>query len=121
MTSERPVARTGAVRNERGVTLIELMVVVAIISIIAAIAMVVIYQDVTAKSRIAADFGTVASLRSAVAIYYSRKDGNFPPDQPVLETLVLPSPPIFQCPGQSYTYDPTNGVITLAIVTASNC
>ncbi|MGH7266892.1 MAG: prepilin-type N-terminal cleavage/methylation domain-containing protein, partial [Candidatus Rokuibacteriota bacterium] len=40
--------------NQRGVTLVELMVVVAIIAIIAAIA-ITLYQDIQKKSKLAAD------------------------------------------------------------------
>src|SRR5262252_8531205 len=41
-------------RNQKGVTLVELMVVVAIIAIIAAIA-ITLYQDVQKKARLGAD------------------------------------------------------------------
>ena len=106
-------------RNQRGVTLVELMVVVAIIAIIAAIA-ITLYQDVQKKARLAADNGTIAALRSASAIYYGKNDGAFP-SQGTLNTLVQPSPPIMQCPGNTWAIDPANGKITLSGNDVSVC
>jgi prepilin-type N-terminal cleavage/methylation domain-containing protein len=118
---QKPRQRAGSGRrDERGITLIEIMVVVGILAIIAAIALIVLYQDVARKSRLAADNGTVAALRSAVAIYYGKNDGTFPPSKPVVHTLVMPAP-TFQCPGQDYTYDPSNGMIALLINNPSGC
>lgn len=106
-------------RDQRGVTLVELMVVVAIIAIIAAIALT-LYQNVQQKAKLAADQGTAASLRSAVAIYYGRKNGNFPPDKSTLNTLVSPAP-TWQCAGQDYEYSATNGKVTLTVNDAASC
>ena len=100
----------GRYRNTRGVTLVELMVVVAIIAIIAAIA-ITLYQDVQKKARLAGDQGTMAALRSAIAIYFGRNDGVFP-TQATLQTLVQPAPPLIQCPGASWSSDVGNGKIT---------
>ena len=105
--------------DQRGVTLVELMVVVAIIAIIAAIA-ITLYQDVQKKARLAADLGTVAALRSATAIYFGRNDGVFA-TQGTLSTLVQPSPPIFQCTGSSWAADTTNGKITYTPNDVSAC
>ena len=66
--------RRRLLRKQRGLTLVELMIVVTIIAVIAAVAMAV-YQDIIKKSRLAADQGVVSSLRSAVAIYYGRSNG----------------------------------------------
>jgi len=107
-------------KGQRGVTLVELMVVVAIIAIIAAIALT-LYQNVQQKAKLSADQGVGAALRSAVAIYYGRKNGNFPPTKTVLNTLVSPSPPVFQCTGQSYTYVNNTGLITLGVNNAADC
>jgi prepilin-type N-terminal cleavage/methylation domain-containing protein len=103
----------GQLRSQKGLTLVELMVVVAIIAIIAAVA-ITMYQDIQKKARIAADNGTAASLRSAVAIYYGKHNGNFP-DQATLLTLVQPSPPVWACPGQGITYDVANGKVLLVV------
>jgi len=106
-------------KNQRGVTLVELMVVVAIIAIIAAIA-ITLYQDVQKKARLAADQGTIAALRSASAIYYGKNDGTFS-TQGTLSTLVQPSPPVFQCTGSSWSVDATNGKITYTPNDVSAC
>ena len=96
-------------RDQRGVTLVELMIVVTIIAIIAAVA-IAIYQDIVKKSKLAADQGVVASLRSAVAIYYGKSNGLFPATLGAVEALVQPAP-VFTCTVVP-TYDPANGKIT---------
>ncbi len=100
-------------RDQRGVTLVELMVVVAIIAIIAAIA-ITLYQNVQQKAKLSADQGTVAAMRSAVAIYYGKNNGVFPGTQAAVNKLVVPAP-TWQC-SKTPTYDATNGKITLATV-----
>ncbi|HEV8310576.1 MAG TPA: prepilin-type N-terminal cleavage/methylation domain-containing protein [Methylomirabilota bacterium] len=105
------------VRNQRGVTLVELMVVVAIIAIIAAIA-ITLYQDVQKKAKLAADQGVIAAMRSAIAIYYGQHNGNFPGAP---GNYVTPSPPAFQCVGFGYTYDSATGLITVSGNLASGC
>ena len=96
-------------RSERGVTLVELMVVVAIIAIIAAIA-ITLYQDVQKKAKLAADQGQAAAQRSAVAIYYGKNNGIFPVSTASVNSLVVPQP-TFNCT-VTPVYDATNGKIT---------
>jgi prepilin-type N-terminal cleavage/methylation domain-containing protein len=96
-------------RDECGLTLVELMIVVTIIAIIAAVAFA-IYQDTVKKAKLAADLGIVASLRSAVAIYYGRSNGSFPDSLGAVESLVHPTP-VYSCSARP-VYDPANGKIT---------
>lgn len=104
-------------RDQRGLTLVELMIVVTIIAIIAAVA-IAIYQDIVKKSKLAADQGTVSSLRSAVAIYYGRTNGLFPATMGSVEALVTPVP-VYNCTVPP-VYDSANGKITFTAV-LSDC
>ena len=96
-------------RSQKGLTLVELMVVVAIIAIIAAVAMTV-FQDIQKKAKLAADQGNVAAMRSAVAIYYGKNNGIFPGSEGGVEALVTPAP-TWQC-GTTPAYDTGNGNLT---------
>ena len=104
-------------RDQRGLTLVELMIVVTIIAIIAAVA-IAIYQDIVKKSKLAADQGIVSSLRSAVAIYYGRSNGLFPATMTSVEALVQPAP-IYNCTVPPI-YEPANGKITFT-ATIGDC
>lgn len=107
----------GRLAGERGVTLVELMVVVTIIAIIAAIA-VAVFQEMTKKAKLSADHDTVGNLRSAVALYYGRTNGGFPTDLTSISTLIAPRPS-WQC-GVVPTYDNANGKLTFT-ATIGNC
>jgi prepilin-type N-terminal cleavage/methylation domain-containing protein len=61
----------------KGFTLIELMIVVVIIGILASIA-IPKFADLMTRSKESAVKGALASLRSAVSIYYSDTDGLWP-------------------------------------------
>ena len=109
--------RRPGIADQRGLTLVELMVVVTIIAIIAAVA-IAVYQDIVKKSKLAADQGVVASLRSAVAIYYGRSNGLFPASLASVEALVQPAP-IYNC-SVPPVYDSANGKITFT-ATLGDC
>src|SRR3954467_4949389 len=75
-----------SIKSKTGFTLIELMIVVAIIGILAAIAIPKFSQLVT-KSNEANTKGNLGALRSALSIYYGDMEGWYPTDS--LATLTV--------------------------------
>jgi len=67
------------VKTKRGFTLIELMIVVAIIGILAAIAIPKFSQLIT-KGNEANTKGNLGAIRSALSIYYGDTEGTYPSD-----------------------------------------
>ena len=104
-------------RSQKGLTLVELMVVVAIIAIIAAVA-ITVFQDIQKKAKLAADQGNIAALRSAIAIYYGKNNGIFPAAEANVEALVTPAP-TWQC-NTPPTYNTGNGRLDFT-VTVDDC
>ncbi|MBI2469269.1 MAG: hypothetical protein HYV62_15860 [Candidatus Rokubacteria bacterium] len=76
--------------------------------------LLVTMPNVTLKARLAADQGTLAAMRSAIAIYYGQH-GTFP-DHP--GHYVNPGPPNFVCVNLAYVYSPMTG--DLKITSANN-
>ena len=64
-------------KKSKGFTLIELMIVVAIIGILAAVA-IPKFADLVTRSKEASIKGSLGAVRSAVSIYYSDTEGDFP-------------------------------------------
>jgi prepilin-type N-terminal cleavage/methylation domain-containing protein len=63
--------------NKKGFTLIELMIVVAIIGILAAIA-IPKFAELIRKSSEGASKGNLGAIRSALSIYYGDLEGQYP-------------------------------------------
>src|SRR6187431_1386525 len=61
---------------QKGFTLIELMIVVAIIGILAAVA-IPQYQDYTVKAKLSKSAGYVAPIKTAIAVYM-QENGSYP-------------------------------------------
>ncbi len=77
--------------NSKGFTLIELMIVVAIIGILAAVA-IPKFADLVTKSKEAGIKGTLGALRSAISIYYGDTEGVYPANLVVgLGTKYMPA------------------------------
>ena len=64
-------------RKSKGFTLIELMIVVAIIGILAAVA-IPKFANLVTKSKEASAKGSLGAVRSAVSIYYGDSEGEYP-------------------------------------------
>jgi prepilin-type N-terminal cleavage/methylation domain-containing protein len=64
-------------KRSKGFTLIELMIVVAIIGILAAVA-IPKFADLVTKSKEASVKGGLGAVRSAVSIYYGDLEGSYP-------------------------------------------
>lgn len=59
-------------RSQRGFTLIELVIIIVILGILAAVA-IPKYQDMSAQAREAAARGSLGNIRSAITIYYANQ------------------------------------------------
>jgi general secretion pathway protein G len=98
-------------KSKKGFTLIELMIVVAIIGILAAIA-IPKFADLINKSKEGATKGALSSVRSALQVYYGDNEGWFPADD--LSVLVLNGKYINAIPVAKL---PTTGHADVSIVT----
>ncbi len=90
--------------NKKGFTLIELMIVVAIIGILAAIA-IPKFADLINKSKEGATKGALSSVRSAIQVYYGDNEGWFPADTLACITLnakYIAEIPVAKLPGTGH-------------------
>ena len=100
--------------NKKGFTLIELMIVVAIIGILAAIA-IPKFADLINKSKEGATKGALSSVRSAIQVYYGDNEGWFPADTLACITLnskYIGEIPMAKEPGTGHTDSRTVTAVT---------
>ena len=97
--------------NKKGFTLIELMIVVAIIGILAAIA-IPKFADLINKAKEGSTKGALSSVRSAIQVYYGDNEGWFPADSLACVTLnakYIAAIPLAKVPGT--THGDAKGVV----------
>jgi type IV pilus assembly protein PilA len=102
---------------QKGFTLIELMIVVAIIGILAAVALPA-YQDYTVKAKVANAISSIGSLKTAVALCAQEAGG----DLSLCDTTGTPvtSIPVFTATKEIASASVTDGVITVIMSTGIN-
>ncbi len=107
--------KTAGAARQSGFTLIELMIVVAIIGILAAVG-IPAYQDYTIKAKVSSAINAVNSLKTAVAICAQEAGGAFTG----CDTTTAGAPtdiPVFTRTNEVSAASVTDGVITLTFGT----
>ncbi|WP_076593492.1 pilin [Herminiimonas arsenitoxidans] len=101
---------------QSGFTLIELMIVVAIIGILAAVA-IPQYQDYVVRSKLAAAVAGVESIKLAMAETY-QMNGTFPADADLTSAGITVVPPVGTSVAVTAPSSGAQGVITITFTTA---
>ena len=107
-------------RNEKGFTMVELIIVVAIMGIIGAL-LVPAFGSMSAKARLTTDLSTVKTLKRT-ADSYKAEVGSYPTateltglNSALAAKGYLDASAVIQTSGASITYTPADGSITLNV------
>lgn len=98
-------------RNEKGFTMIELMIVIIIIGVLAAIA-VPVYSEAAQKSKISRAKADLRTLESAISIYYA-ENNEYPENLDELVDDYIKAVPKDPWQKQDYDYRSSDGRVRL--------
>lgn len=100
-------------KDERGFTLIELIVVIAILGILAAIAVPRVTTSLS-NAKVKADEANLKILQNAVERYYVEHDQTYPSSlQKLVDDGYIDEIPEAQQPGKEFKYDPSTGKVSI--------
>lgn len=99
---------------QQGFTLIELMIVVAIIGILAAIA-IPQYQDYVTRAKLSKAVSYVDPIKTALAVYSQENSGSFPASADPWTTIGLSGAPATTTEVSAVTVAAGNGQITITL------
>lgn len=123
-TANDPTFREGPPAGRDGFTLLELMIVVSVMSIMAAIALPK-FADMLQKAQEGGTKGNLGAVRSALNIYYADNQGQYPtcavaPASAVLQDSLVPKYLSSLQPVHNGVHPPTNSVYCDSVLTAGS-